>query len=116
MIIKTNGSTRIVILINNYALKIPSFRSWKLFLTGLICNIKETEFSKTQWEELCPIVFSTWGGFLNIMKRTQPLTKKEWEMFDYNKFINKKEYTIPVEMKYCSFGTLKGKIVAVDYG
>jgi hypothetical protein len=37
-------------------------------------------------------------------------------MFDYNKFINKKEYTIPVEMKYCSFGILKGKIVAVDYG
>lgn len=114
--IKTNGVTRLVILTKNYAIKIPNFcRGWRMFLHGLICNMHEKMFSDTKWEQLCPIVFAVWGGWLVVMKRARPLTDEEWNSFDCETFV-KEPNLIPVETKRCSFGVLNGKIVAVDYG
>lgn len=117
IVLKTNGVTRLVILTKNYAFKIPNFlNGWSMFLTGLLCNMQEKNFSTINWEELCPVVFSIRGGWLIVMKKASPLTDEEWENFNYKKFIIKNEFVIPVEPKKCSFGKLNDKIVAVDYG
>lgn len=103
------GITREVILIGRYAIKLPSIRSWMLFLQGLLGNMQERDLMCLD-NRLCPVVFSLWGGWLNIMPRCEPLVEFTEEMdtiCDYLTFIEK---------KLCSFGTLDGKLVAVDYG
>lgn len=117
MELKTNGVTRLVLLTKNYAFKVPNvLNGWSMFLTGLLCNMQERLFSTTEWPELCPVVFSTWGGWLVVMRRARPLTDEEWETFDYARFSNRGEGIVPVELKRCSFGVLNDRIVAVDYG
>lgn len=80
--------------------------------------MQEVKFSETGWPELCPVVFSLPGGFLVVMRRAQPMTTGEWNIFknDLPTFCDKKYYTIPVEKKRDSFGWIDGKIVAIDYG
>ena len=114
------GVTREVILTRHYAIKFPSmFRGWKMFLCGLLANMQEREFSRAEWPELCPVVFSLPGGWIVVMRRAEPLTDAEWSSFDeawYWKFCEPADYHVPVEQKQSSFGKLDGKIVAVDYG
>lgn len=102
------GITREVFLIGRWAIKIPSFRSWKLFLQGLLGNMQEKQWSGFD-ERLCPVVFYTPGGFLSIMPRATPI---ECINDEYLSICD----SLPVEKKLCSFGLLNGKIVAVDYG
>lgn len=101
------GITREVFLVGNHAVKIPSFRSWKLFLYGLLCNMQETTFSGYS-DKLCPVIFSFPGGFVNIMPRCQPIEDSQLMFSDAE--------GLAIEQKMCSFGYLDGKVVAVDYG
>ena len=110
------GATRTVILVGSIVIKIPRMCSWKLFLHGLLANMQESQFSKTGWQELCPVLFSIWGGFCLIMQRAEPLTDFQWSRFSPEHWVKKEDYTVPVELKQSSFGMLKGKIVAIDYG
>jgi hypothetical protein len=103
------GVTREVVLIGRYAIKLPSLRSWRLFLQGLLCNIQEREFSGFD-ERLCPVLLSVWGGFVNAMPRCVPVDDFTPEMdriCDDLTFIEKKQ---------CSFGMMGDRLVAVDYG
>jgi hypothetical protein len=111
------GTTRTVLLIGSLAIKIPSVTEWRLFLLGLLANMQEVKFSKTKWEELCPILFYLPLGFLVVMKRCESLTRQQFESFDIDDFREKPDHLITfVENKIDSFGILNGKIVAVDYG
>ncbi len=110
------GSTRVVYLIGAYAFKFPTLVEWRLFLNGLLANMQERLWAKTGWSELCPIVWSIPGGWLVVMKRTESLTREQYENFDVVSFLNKEEYIIPTEDKQDSFGWYKGKIVSIDYG
>lgn len=110
------GVTRIVILIGPYAIKIPRLNyGWRMLLWGLIGNISEKTFSDTKWKELCPVLLSFPGGFLNVMRRAEPvpykLTKKAMWAFREGC-----DYMVPAELKQDSFGILDGKLVVVDYG
>jgi hypothetical protein len=98
------------------AIKIPRLTSWKSFLTGLLCNIQERQFAKTGWAELCPVYFADPWGFIVVMPRCMPLHRDYWLKFNFQEFVNKPNYCIPVECKYDSFGKYKDKTVAVDYG
>ncbi|MCM5689520.1 hypothetical protein CN140_02645 [Sinorhizobium meliloti] len=71
-----NGATRTVILTRRYALKLPSFKSWRLFLQGLLANMQEREFGKAERDGLCPVLFSIPGGLLVVMPRCSALTTK----------------------------------------
>ena len=110
------GSTRIVILVWKWAIKVPSFVEWRLFLLGLLANMQESKFSKTGWAELCPVVFSLYGGFLIVMLRADPLSRDQFNEIDFDKWVDRGDYRIPVENKLDSFGFLENKLVAVDYG
>jgi hypothetical protein len=126
-----NGVTRIVILAGPWAFKIARFNySWPNFLRGLLGNMQERDFWTTKWPELCPVLWASWGGFLNIQKRARPLTDDEWEVFDFDGFADPRDWHeerivkgrypegnyVPVENKRCSFGVIDNQIVAVDYG
>lgn len=110
------GSTRIVLLIGQYAIKVPTVVEWRLFLLGLLANLQEVKFSRTQWPKLCPVVFSVPLGILLVMRRATPLSRQEFDDFDFDAFVETDEYVVPVENKLDSFGWLNGRIVAVDYG
>ncbi len=114
--INTNGVTRIVLLIGNVAVKIPNIRQWRLFLRGLLGNMQERLFGTSWMQGFCPIVCSDPFGFVVVMRRAIPLSDKEWAEFDYEKFVNRADYKIPVENKQDSFGWVGSQIVAIDYG
>ena len=112
---KKQGTTRTVFLTQNYAIKIPSMKSWRFFLHGLLSNMQEKEWSGVD-ERLCPTYFSIPGGFLNIMPRVVEITYEDWIDLDTEKYLKDQYMILPVDNKYCSFGYLDGKLVAVDYG
>lgn len=110
------GTHRTVYLLGRYAFKFPALAEWRLFLCGLLANMQEVTFSRAGWPELCPVVFALPGGFLNVMKRADPLTRDEFLNLNFKAFVEKPEYHVPVENKLDSFGKVNGQIVAVDYG
>lgn len=110
------GTTRTVLLLGRWAIKVPSHVSWRLFLIGLLANMQERQFAVTGWPELCPVVFGLPGGWFIVMRRAAPLTDEEWDVFDPQGFCDPGDRTIPAEAKRDSFGKLNGGIVAVDYG
>jgi len=117
MIVDRTGATRVVILTRKHAIKLPNFlNGWKLFLHGLLANMQERQFSTTGWPELCPVVFSTPGGWLVVMRRARPMSIEEFHGFDVEGFCDQSEYRVPAESKASSFGYLEGRIVALDYG
>lgn len=110
------GTHRTTLLIGRYAVKVPVFVEWRLFLFGLLANMQEARFSRANWPELCPVVFAVPGGFLNVMQRAEPITREEfWALVSTN-WKHRHNYVLPVEYKLDSFGKLDGRIVAVDYG
>jgi len=87
------GATRWVILTKKYAWKFPSFHSWKLFLCGLLSNMSEVVWNRIQHPSLCPIQWSVWGGFLNVMPRIETLPNY-LSLEEYNRlFVDTKDYT-----------------------
>ena len=105
------GVTREVFLVGRWAVKVPSFRCWRLFLTGLLCNMQEREWSRTNDPRLCPVKYSCPGGWWVVMPRCEPITGEQSEQ------AAAACSDLPVEPKTCSFGRLPdGRIVAVDYG
>lgn len=105
----THGTTRTVILIGKYAIKIPRFTApyaWSI-TRGIQANISEREWSGSPGT--CPVLYSL-IGLINIYPRCQPVT---WDMTD-------DEYDDigllgPADRKPNNIGLLNGKLVWVDY-
>lgn len=121
MQINRRGVSRIVIVSRKFAFKLPNFvgyrgSRWRLFLTGLLANMQEVEFSRVGWPELCPVVFRLPLGILSVMPRAEVLTDDEFLAFDVKAFCYTDNYVVPAEHKADSFGRLDGRIVAIDYG
>jgi hypothetical protein len=110
------GATREVILTKHYALKVPSIRSWELFLCGLLANTSEKVWSGFS-QHLCPVLWSLPGGFLSVMPRIDTFDDHLDDDLYEEIFGEKEGYTLEfVENKPNHFGYYHGHIVAVDYG
>lgn len=120
MKINRQGVTRIVILIGEYAIKIPNFTvCHKHFLQGCYANWSERDYYKNsinkQYENnmvewVAPSYFCLWFGLVQIQARCIPLLKNlnEEQREFYKPLVwgdNKKE----------NFGWYKGKLVCLDY-
>jgi hypothetical protein len=113
----TSGATRLVLLTKNYALKVPTPHSWKLFLFGLLSNMYERRWSGFDPERLCPVLWSIPGGFLNVMPRVETLDDYLDTDLYLERFGDQGDYTLSfIENKPHHFGYYKGNLVAVDYG
>lgn len=101
------GVTREVIIIGGLVFKIPSFRSYKLFLHGLLANMQEKEWwYHTRDKRLCPIWFYIPLGLLVIMPRLTAAKSVNFLKFS----------GLPLDKKIENFGKYKGKVVLLDYG
>lgn len=109
------GCTRTVSLISRYAVKVPTFSEWRLFLKGLQGNTQEAEWSGFD-DRLCPVIFSLPGGFLTVMRKAEPMKSAQWRRIDIEAYMSHDSAVLPVECKISSFGWLDSRIVAVDYG
>jgi hypothetical protein len=99
------GITREVFLMRNYAIKIPSFRSWSLFLSGLLANMQEATWSGYD-SRLCPVLRYIPGGFVVVMPRCDAVADVNYADFD----------GLPCDFKDENFGIYNGRTVLIDYG
>ena len=127
MIWKRNGINREVFLIGKYAIKIPSLRTYRHFIAGLLCNMNERNWWKfTTDERLCPVLFALPGGFVIVMARATALGEYSdagayadgFGIMTAERIQDRLSNWIglPVEPKPDSFGVLNGQLVAIDYG
>ena len=106
--LNTSGQNRWVVLTRRFAFKVPTPRSWRDFLFGLLNNMHEAKRSAEPGH--CPVRFALPGGFLIVMPRARILTDDEfWSL-------NHAELPPTPERKADSFGWLGDKLVAGDYG
>ena len=106
MILK-RGITREVIVLGKLVFKIPSLRSYRLFLTGLLSNMQEVQWWKsTKDKRLCPVLFNLPLGLLVVMPYATPIKKVDYKLFK----------GLPVESKLNNFGRYRKKVVLIDYG
>ena len=121
MKIITSGVTRVVILLGNYAIKIPNFLfKHRHFLYGCYANYSERNYCKVfkpineemkeLYDKVAPSLFCSWFGLIQIQRRcivnTVELTDEQLEYF---KDINDND------TKPNNFGYYKGKLVCLDY-
>lgn len=118
MTIDRTGCARVVLLTRRYAIKVPNFFDWRLFLHGLLANMQERNWSQTGWSKFCPVLFSLRGGWLVVMPRVTLLTDAEFIALDFEAWRDDTEngYYVPCEGKSNSLGWYQGRVVAIDYG
>jgi hypothetical protein len=99
------GASRTVLLTRRYAIKLPSLRSYRATLWGLLSNLAERE--RAGGPGLCPILWSLPGGLVVVMPRCErapvdliPSTEHRGD---------------PDGAKADSWGVYQGQIVRVDY-
>lgn len=119
-----------MVLTRNYAFKFPriwtrwiqieakphGYGKFYAFVCGLKANIVEYAWSKSNHAKLCPILWHIPFGLLNVMPRCTPVDEADLRLLIETNWWNTSIGTMPVEEKCSSFGRLKGKFVAVDYG
>lgn len=104
------GSSRIAISLRKiYVLKIPNFSSYSQFLHGILANLQEKTFSSAKWTELCPVTIASHSGLWLVMPYARPLTDDEWESFDYDAFVEQKQYRVPAEKREIALGFGMGR-------
>ena len=116
-IIKT-GSTRLVILTDKYAIKIPrcciksdnSFYGKTIgFLEGWLANRYEYKWYKSNvFDFLCQVEYSFLFSMVIIMKKAEPIS--------YDEFFELKQYNFAYEHKVDSYGKINDKVYIIDYG
>ncbi len=123
MKLELKGATRIVLVIGEYAIKVPNFRyCWHHFLQGLVANINETQtwrdnsgaYATGKEELLCPVLWASWGGWLLVMRRAVPCRwlGEDGEEIEYSKWI---VAGFGGDDKPANYGTIEGRIVKLDY-
>lgn len=118
-----HGCSRTCLLVSRYAIKIPSFHSWKHFLRGLLNNINERNYWKWSLKDqfaksdiLCPITFSIPGGWLLVMKRCEDINLADFkEALVLKLLFNELKAAGISDLKRDNCGYLDGRIVCFDY-
>ncbi|QBO61594.1 hypothetical protein G17_00098 [Escherichia phage vB_EcoM_G17] len=122
MNIDLKGATRTVILIGEYAIKIPTFKSWKLFLTGMIANLNERswmQYSNRSDSSICPTLWSSCTGLVTVQKRCKPVQHRGLFWVELCALALNSELSTDFfysDAKPENFGYLGGKLVKLDYG
>ncbi len=116
------GTTRTVLLIGNYAIKIARFwtpykgHKWKMFLRGILANIDESFWYSVSLKKnrLCPVKWKSPLILILIMERAEEYLPEDYTYT--NEDLYKIFKDLPLDLKKENFGILKnGEIVLVDY-
>jgi hypothetical protein len=118
MKLRTDGTTRLVLVLGRYALKFARGRK------GRFCNLFEAktwaEATPARRQILCPVVGCAPLGLMLIMPAARPLTQEEFDAHDLGDTLPDWDYlpgdpTEPFEDKGSDWGMLDGRLVALDY-
>lgn len=107
-----SGVSRSVLLVGPLAVKVPFLGSWKRFLYGLLSNLHERQEARRRLPRTCPVLLSDPLGLLVLMPRCAPLPEGALTPELYQEFT---AAGVQAEPKPCSFGVLRGEVVALDY-
>ena len=106
------GTTRYVVLIGSWAIKVPVFWRWGHFLRGLLGNMLERDVWR--WSDLptrrwlCPVLFALPGGWLLVMRRAEVVASlTPSERVELCRLFN--------DVHEDNVGRCDGQIVMVDY-
>lgn len=119
------GLTREVLILGDWVVKLPSFRGWRPFLSGLMANLTERARSGLD-PRLCPVRFAAPGGFLSIQRRARPLTPAAADAItpEFGQLptggpwprVPPPDLDPADPLSWRNFGELDGRPVIVDYG
>ncbi len=120
--ISKQGSTRIVFIFKNKVLKVPTIKSWCLFLHGLLSNINEGEvYNSTNRNDLAKVYYYNKLGLFLIMERVTICGNEE--AFELLEILEEKYKNdtlrdfIMDDYKTSNWGRRQdGSLVKVDYG
>lgn len=107
---RRSGITRCVLLVGGFAIKVPKPRRWKHFIEGLLSNMQERDcwaanVSINSADHLAPVLWASWGGWVLVMERTEPIDPSDIDRVPYRLEDHKAE----------NYGVLRGNIVCIDY-
>lgn len=118
MKLRTDGTTRLVVVLGGYALKFARGR------TGRLCNLFEARtWNETTAERrliLCPVLACDPLGVVLVMPAATPLSEEEAEARREADTFPDWDYwpgdpSEPFEYKASDWGMLNGRLVALDY-
>jgi len=111
------GVTREVLIFRKIVIKIPSLRSWKLFLHGILANLQEKTFSGAH-PMLMPVLFCL-AGFILVMPKCERIFYNEESILieALNAIKNDSLYEfLESDFKPMNYGIYMGNVVKIDYG
>lgn len=119
------GTTRWVIPVGPCVIKLPSMRSWRQFLLGMLANLQEREFSrldKAAWprELLARVKYCDFMGLCLVMERadyalpSNPHLGVQQQIAEF--FALCAEYGLPVDPRPGNIGVFDGEFRLIDYG
>ena len=114
-----NGSSRCVILIGKFAIKIARMTSIKEYKAGVIDNKAEAYTAKNIDKNIIPKVYFSFFGILVIHERANNIKNRGIFIIDLCEACLKyKEYSdfLMIDAKPENFGMIQGRLVKVDYG
>ena len=118
-----HGLTRLVIVLNNFVIKVPSFKyGWYYFLEGIMSNIQENDIYNTAVYRgiYADVIWCDPFGFILIMEKCSEINVNENLLLKHlkTKYIKDDRIkNIISDFKLSNFGIDKnGQIVKIDYG
>lgn len=122
MYISKQGTTRIVFVFKSKVIKIPTIKSWCLFLHGLLSNINEGEvYNNTNRNDLAKVYYYNKLGLFLIMERVSICSNEEaldlLEILEERYQDDTLRDFIMDDYKTSNWGRRQdGTLVKVDYG
>lgn len=119
------STTRWVIPVGSCVIKLPSLRSWRQFLQGMLANLQEREFSKMDkaaWprELLARVKYCDFLGLCLVMERADcvlpdcPHPSILQQVAEF--FALCEEHGLPVDPRPGNIGMFDGEFRLIDYG
>lgn len=117
------GATRRVFVFKDFVIKIPNIQEYRLFLHGILSNLKEKSIYKNckNRDDLAKVKFCDKLGLILIMERAEELNKNiNWLNFKekiYEKYENDNMKDIMIsDCKPTNWGYINNKLIKIDYG
>ena len=120
MKINLKGSTRIVFMFNKVVVKMPTLKSWRLFLNGLLANLQERQFSKLENKNLASVLFSDPVGLIIVMEKVRKVHHQGLFFVEVQKICCESDLHLDFWLSDCkpeNYGyNNRGQLVKLDFG
>lgn len=109
-------------MFKDFVIKIPNTNKYRLFLHGILANLQEKRFSKTNRPDLAKVKFCDCFGIVLIMEKAEVLNNENTDLKLFkktlkSKYKNDKMKSFMLSDLDCSnWGYRNDMLVKIDYG